>query len=229
MAIVKYGSTVTEIKGKLGGTVFQRCGQSLSIRVQQSQIKPTNTRNYNTRNGMRILAAAWRAMSTAQKLSFVTNAPSYPTNARFGGTIVLYGYQLYTYINRVVQLVSSVPIVTCASYVNIAGYVSDLGVGYIGAQSLIVGINPAVPALRRVLIYVSALLPRGTQQVPTKLRFCGAIVGGSVGNINIYAMVMSGLDRPPVAGDNLYILLRTVSTSSGLWADEVDDIFEFMP
>lgn len=224
MAVVKYSSIITEIKGKVGGNVFQKCGQSLSMRVNQSQITSNSPKSLKTRNNLRDLASTWARMTLAQKTTWLTNAASYPTFDRFGNRIVLNPYQLFMRQNRVTQLVSTTPVLSASAYANIANNVSALDAYYRGTQTFNITIDPTLPANQYVFYYISDALPPNSYQIPTNIRFCGYTNPSAQGVYNIYSKVTPAFKIVPAVGECFYFLARSVNVVTGQWADELDDI-----
>jgi hypothetical protein len=115
MAIVKYSSSINELRGKVGGGVFQRCGQSLSLRSNLYHKVPVSENFVESQNIMARLAAHWRTLTWSQRDTFRQYASTYPTVDRFGDPVVLNPYQLFIYLCRPLVFMAS-PLPTAASY-----------------------------------------------------------------------------------------------------------------
>lgn len=129
MARVQYGSLVTNLKGKIGGHVFQRCGQSGSLRSKSTVVSSQSSYSQATRNQFSSLASEWRSLTTSQRNSFSIQASTYPTFDSYGNPIVLTGYQLFMYINRTVLMAGYPIVTTCVPYAAppiVPGYVASL-------------------------------------------------------------------------------------------------------
>jgi len=91
MALVKFGALVTDVRGKLGGHVFQGNGFSNSLRT-----------NFNGKGGFEKLAdvykgvnaeinTLWLALSESQKLDWDSLASQYPVQNKLGDQEILTG------------------------------------------------------------------------------------------------------------------------------------------
>ena len=101
MAIVKYGSIITEIKGKIGGQVFQGGNQSF---VMRNDYKDRNRKSYTeTPVNVRYseLAALWKSIGYDNQQSWIDNPNAYlfPVINKFSESIVVCGYDVFCMLN----------------------------------------------------------------------------------------------------------------------------------
>ena len=99
MANVKYGSLVTDIKGKIGGHVFQG-GQFGSI--IRSNYKGSNRKNYisNAENIVyTYLANMWQNLTNTQQEAWNAGAYLFPVTDKFGEQQILSGYGVFIMLN----------------------------------------------------------------------------------------------------------------------------------
>lgn len=227
MARVKYGTIVTEIRGKVGGLVFQKCGSQLSMRVNPSKKIPSTTDAFYTRNRFVVLAKAWAQMSPEQKLSFTTQAPTYPTIDKWGNPIVLTAYQLFIYINRTVQLVEGTVVTTAYPFYQFTSSTDGWQNASVSNETFEIIVVDEIPADFAVLIYVSKLLPANSYQVPDQVKFIYSLTDVMPDYYNIYASLVAHWGRVPVAGESFYINVISVNRYTGIINNEWDDIVSF--
>lgn len=111
MASVKYGTIVTELKGKIGGNVFQggRAAPTLKklwgyIRKQdQAQLSWNNIK----RAEFAVVTQTWRTLTDEQRTSWSAAAPSFPFYNKFGDSYTGTGYQLYMQCNLLYYVIHS--------------------------------------------------------------------------------------------------------------------------
>jgi hypothetical protein len=99
MASVKYGSIITDIKGKLGGNVYQGGPYGPIIR---SNFKGSTAKNYvptSTNLELNSLAIAWNSLTIDDKNTWSTNSYLYPVKDKFGNNITLSGYACFVMLN----------------------------------------------------------------------------------------------------------------------------------
>lgn len=217
MAIVKYGTIVTELKGKFAGSVFQKCGNQLSLRANPSRISSQSNRALKTRNNMRALASAWASLSYSDKASYASAASSYPTLDKFGNPQVLQAYQLFVYINRVMQLVEASPVSSASAYYNILNSVVSNDDFSISAGQCLLTLSAISGSNIMVIIYASQ--PSKSVQVAfsSARRFCGFSPAANGPSFDIYQILMDNFDLPPVVGDSFFIEIAMIDTDTGVW------------
>jgi hypothetical protein len=116
MAVVRYGNTVTELKGAVQGAIFQKCGQSLSMRSKLDQRVSGSVKSVNVRNQFRIISGAWRSLTPVQRATWFQYAPTYPFTDKFGSPFVATAYQVFMSLNRNMLSIGQSLVLTCAPY-----------------------------------------------------------------------------------------------------------------
>lgn len=122
-ASVKYGAIVSELKGKLGGQVFKG-GASGGVMMTKNQLtgavangskltKADAGRTVNPQQNIGNNASTWKALTGAQRATWIAAAPNFPFKNKFGETYTPSGYQLYMSINTNLLLVNE-PVLTDA-------------------------------------------------------------------------------------------------------------------
>lgn len=115
MASVKYGALITDIKGKIGGTVFQGSASGAVAKSgdwfdkSKALTKADAGRIIPTQLNTATVAGIWRSLTAVQKASWVTGAVNYPAYNRFGEAYTPSGYQVFMALNfQVYQLTGAV-------------------------------------------------------------------------------------------------------------------------
>lgn len=109
-AVVKYGTIITEIKGKVGGNVFQ--GGTAGPQMKNKQnfgrghwlgsgklTKADAGRVIQSTGNLATVASSWRGVADADRASWVTAAPNFPFKNKFGQPYTASGYQLFMSVN----------------------------------------------------------------------------------------------------------------------------------
>jgi hypothetical protein len=219
MAIVKYSSSFDELRGKLGNSVFQRCGQSLSIRSLSNVKQLQSADMLNTKVEFAELCAFWRTMSFAQKQTFSDNAPSYPTLDSFGNPIVLNAFQLFMYKNRVRQLFSAYPINNCVPY-SITPYFNIINQAInLSPVQFKFTLFDNLPYPRYILIYLSEPLNSPNDRQMPNMKFFGLIGSQNAGTVDFSSTFISFFKTVPYAGQFIYILARTFDDITNCFVD----------
>jgi len=96
MARVTYGSIVTELKGKVGGTVFQSNKYGFTAKNTPNMIRPNTQAMFNVRNLFVQAVRKWGSLSQSQRDLFDSYASSFPQYSKNNPTAVLNGYNVTT-------------------------------------------------------------------------------------------------------------------------------------
>ena len=99
MALVKYGSLVTSIRGKIGGQVYQKCGKSEGVRNLGTYNVPVNERSQNQRRIITYIANWWNRLDETTKNNINDVAHTYPAYDKHGNPVVPSGYNVFFMIN----------------------------------------------------------------------------------------------------------------------------------
>jgi hypothetical protein len=219
MAIIKYGALVSEIKGKIGSTVFQRCGKMFAIRSQTSKNYGKYPSNYISRINFSAIAVAWQALTPANKASFTTYASTYPTYDKFGNPCVLSGYNLFVYLNRVWQLLGLSLLTACNAYAIVG--LPSINWGYLNLHYNTWAVNVVSPfgTYTTLMLYVVAPLPYGSTQGKAHRIYAGSFKPPGTGVYDIGAQVFAVIKQKPVVTNYLHLSVRAVNTYTKQFTD----------
>jgi hypothetical protein len=218
MATIQYTGVVNQIKGSIQGTTFQKCGQSLSIRSNPYHKKTPSINATNSRNEFIQLANTWRAMSPTQQLTFKTFANSYPTVDSWGNPIVLNPWQLFLYINRLLQLDTGVIITSCNPYV--APAISTLSYTNLDVTTghCYLSIVGNVPANRCIVTYISGIYNPNVAVTSPNYVWAYTLPAGYLSGHDLYTNIIAALKTTPLVNQVIYIKSIQVNLLTGCWA-----------
>ena len=112
MALIKLGSLVTRISGKIGGQTLGTSASGSYIKNSGTPRKAITLRQQTAMQRMATTAQSWRNLTETQRQLFRSASPQYPYLNRVGETKYYSGYAIYTMLrNNLLQLgVNSTPI-----------------------------------------------------------------------------------------------------------------------
>lgn len=96
---VKFGSIVTDGRGKLGGQVYARNRSGAYVR---NKVTPNNPQTVYQSAARAILASfseQWRGLTEAQRAAWNAAGSSFPTTNQFGDEVIPTGKNLFTRLN----------------------------------------------------------------------------------------------------------------------------------
>jgi hypothetical protein len=99
MARVQYGSLITELRGKIGGTVFQSNRYGFTAKNTPCMRKPNSQSVFESQRILNLVTQSWSALSSSDRLAFETWALTYPQYAKHNPSAQLSGYAIYVMWN----------------------------------------------------------------------------------------------------------------------------------
>lgn len=102
MAKITPGSIVSQVSGKLAGSVFLKGANKAVIRQRVTGTKKQPLTKFGTsisQTRFNSFARNWRSLTQAQRDTWTAAAPKFPTTDKLGQKVILTGMQLYTQLN----------------------------------------------------------------------------------------------------------------------------------
>lgn len=154
MATIKFGAIVTDMRGKLGGHVFQKGNQSRVMKTNRSPRK-SNTEFANTGNvGVARMRSAWAALSFTVQNQFRLAAANFPQSNKFNDSIVYSGYQFFLFLNGAKSYFNLPLVLSVTGITNTVFRSTFTGVNIAPGTGLVTLLGSAVPAGQSVLLKV---------------------------------------------------------------------------
>ena len=108
MASIKYSALISDIKGKLNGTVFSQGRYGSSIRNNKNGGGRGSALFDSQKSALTSISSAWRSLSDEQKQAWNDNAASFPKRNKFGDLVLQTGFNVFMGAN-VTLLKSGLP------------------------------------------------------------------------------------------------------------------------
>ncbi len=226
MAVIQFGTIVTDIKGKVGGHTFKgslggavlqtnavhkRSAASSSATLNQRALNPNNIALIDA---VVYCAKFWKSLTPAQKAAWVAAAPNFPTTNALGKPSKPSGYHCFLHINIRLYFTSSV--ILTAPPANQVGVVPLLfTISTITISAVTINLPSAVPA--GYMCYIKATKPMSAGIKPSQsmfriINYLAAGVSGSVANITQY----QGTFGKPVSGQTIWLETVLSNLTTGL-------------
>lgn len=103
MAIVQYSAIVTQLRGKLGGSVFNKSKNAFTLQKKQQQPKGARGFQSEVRNFFSRFQRTWKTITPSQRTQWGVAASNNPSRDRFGNQTVLSGYNQYVKANMLAE------------------------------------------------------------------------------------------------------------------------------
>lgn len=99
MPQIKFGTVVTDMKGKANGSVFSSNRQGAYMRTNKSGGGKKSLSWENSKSRLAFLSTQWKALSLEQREQWNAIAPSYPALNKFNEPYTPSGYQVFMRLN----------------------------------------------------------------------------------------------------------------------------------
>jgi len=219
MAIVQYSSLVNKIIGKVGGTVFQKMGQSLGIREHRSFRPSGSQKACKSRVNFNIIGALWASMSLADKQLWGTLAAEYVRYNRYGTLIVLNGWQLFLSIQQV-KLLTGVGLDYRAEHYFALPVPSTIAPTYVISIPIWAPVlTVSNPANSYVIVYITMLQTAVQVLTHQKMYFIYSWSGLGMTMPNLYTYCVQLWGRQPLPSERFYFKLRMFNAIYNQWVD----------
>lgn len=103
MASIKFASVVSDVRGKVGGTVFARNANGSYIRTLMKPVNKLTALQQIKRNNLAIYANSWRELTDANRGEWNDQISNYPYYNRVGIKSYYTGFQLYMKLNLILE------------------------------------------------------------------------------------------------------------------------------
>jgi hypothetical protein len=101
MARIKTSALISDISGKLNGTVFQRTQGGLCMRNQSGKINSNTPANNSHKIGLSTVQVSWQSLTNSERLLWQTYSIYLNKKQKKNPTLTVNGHQLFIDINTI--------------------------------------------------------------------------------------------------------------------------------
>lgn len=230
MAVVQYSAIVNQMRGKLGGSVFNKSKNANT--VQRKQQQPIGARGFQSevRNFFSKFQRTWKELTMVQRTNWQVTANNNHTRDRFGNLTTLSGYNQFVKASMLAEYANApLPtspftgaapgaLMTFDSAVGISFY--QLGSGSVGVTGTInADVNPFGNPFY-LIIDVSIPVSAGVMSYHGRYTH---VVGAVTTSFDDYSFDQDlGAKYPmPISGQKVFFRLRIVHVTSGVVVQEL--------
>ena len=216
MARVVMSGLVTDLRGKLGGTVFQKnrwglFGRNLVIPINRSTADQEKVRELHSH-----LCKLWGGLTRNQRSMWRETAKLYP-EVRNGKTYVLTGFLFYMKLNRNLQEIGE-PINTDVPRIEIPEAFTSFSVDIVttpGTEDIKLNLSPAIDAQTKMRVYATFIVKNGVDFVKGKYCKIAVLDHTFVSGGSIKAEYIAKYGKMPATGEKAFFHIRPTLTASG--------------
>lgn len=217
MAKFKLQTWMSDVRGKLNGSVFSKNRTANYIRTKSTPINRNTTSQSAARAGFKTLSTGWRGLTAAQQLTWNQGVSNWLKINSLADKIQLSGAQLYIRLNRIIQtiggsLITSVPVVSALAEMS-SNSVALVG----GAPTITITYAPAIPSTVSFMVFATAPQSAGKSFIKNQLRYVGKLVTANASPYELHAMYETkfGTGWRTLQGEWIWFKLVPVITLTG--------------
>lgn len=227
MAVIQYSALLTQLRGKLGGSQFNKSHSGYTLQRKATQPRRDSRAQSVQRQRVQLVQRLWKEESPQRQAEAQQAANSNPTTDRFGQQVVLSGYQQYIKIQlwRLMgnNSLDQVFITTPVNAAELSISVNDISVVYnpstgnydfsFDVVRSTSGTPSGVMSSTRGFIYFTKVDQNGNELRPVRRVFVRFVTFASGAPSSDTSVSVTGISFSP--GDWVRMDVATVQTQAG--------------
>jgi|GEM_PF-750190 len=216
MAKVLYGEMISDLRGKINGTVHARNRGGAYMRTKVTPVNPNSPAQSAVRNRLTGRAQAWRGLTQLQRDAWNSAVSNFQKTNIFGQLRTPSGINLYNrlninLVNIGIAVITEPPLPESIESITSLSVVADDS-----ANSVIVTFGPAITPVSKIIIEATEPLSAGVSFAKSQFRQIGVITSADVSPFDASALYAGKFGSTPVAGSKIFVRVTVVAVASGL-------------
>jgi hypothetical protein len=214
MANVMYSAGIDEIRGKIGGTVYQRSNNVMAARRNTTLPLSFSAQQMRRKIDFHQVCEHWHTLSIAQKTQWNTVSNTYPTVDKFGNHVKRNEYQIYLKVNMPYYLAFGSFIDNGVIYVAPTRYTVATGTINLGNGEFYLQV-PNMTAQVRQNVYISHLHSSSVRPNHPHFMYLMTLDYTMAGFKNIFSPMKHLLNGIFYTGYNIVLMFMSVDATTG--------------
>ena len=216
MAKIKLSAIVSEMRGKLNGSVFSKNRGGAYLRTKVTPVNPQTLAQGLVRATLTNLSQAWRSLTEAQRLAWNGAVSSFTGTDIFGDVKTPSGINLYNKLNLNLAAIGVAPINTPPLAVSV-GYFDSLDLAADASANTIAASFTTIgeSAGQTVIVEATPCLSPGKNFEKSEYRAIGTFAGDAASAQALGAMYVAKFGAM-TAGQKLFVRLKFVDATTGV-------------
>jgi hypothetical protein len=212
MAKIKLGAFITEIRGKVGGTIFSKNKGGAYTKNKVTPSNPQTQKQQAQRSLLTTFSQAWRNLSEAQRTAWKNGAQNFPLVNIFGDVYYLAGNMLYNRLNLNLEKIGQSPI---SDIPTPEGTTECLATSLTASATVLdIAISAAVGGGNSVLVRATPGLSAGISNFSNRLRDLEVFGAGATSPLDIFASYSAKYGTPK-SGQRIGVEIVAVNNTTG--------------
>lgn len=213
---LKLSALVSEVRGKLNGSVASRNRAGAYLRNKVTPVNPNTSFQATVRARLAARAQAWKGLTEAQRDAWNSAVSDFAKTDVFGDLQNPSGFNLYCGINNNLVNIGESVLTTPPVPAAIANFTSFTMAAATGLQTLTLTFAPAIAATEKVLLFATPALSPGKNFVNSEFRQIDVLVNGDTSPHSAETEYIARLGAIGAQGLKITCKMVPVSVASGV-------------
>jgi hypothetical protein len=220
MAIIQLGELVSNIKGSIAGTTYQKNGAGLIMRRRSNPARTSTTAQQTVHQTHQRRLSEWQNLSLSDRISWNQFAALYPKQNKFGVSKKITGQNFFESVNTTLEMIGQ-PLITVPPAHYLPEAVSPFTVLLVGnTLRLFFSVDQDL-TLNSLLLWATPITTRTTLSVNQQRKLIGVVSGSVISNLNLDSYYQSVFPSdyamlPIISNKQVIFCLQTVNNTSGI-------------
>jgi hypothetical protein len=212
---IKFGSFVTEGRGKIGGHVASKNRSCAYLRTKVTPVNAQTSAQMSIRNRFTEFAQGWRSLTEEQRAAWIGAVSDYLKTNVFGDSVKPTGSTLYQRLNNNLSIigVAAILVPPLPAAVGVVTVVSLAVAAGAGTMSLV--LEGAVPADTKVKVWATAPQSAGKSFVKSEFRLISILAAAAATPVNLKAAYEAKFGSVGLAGQKVFVKVVAVNSTTG--------------
>ncbi len=215
MAKIKLSAIVSEMRGKLNGSVFSRNRGGAYLRTKVTPLNPQTLAQTLVRSSFTAVSQAWKALTQAQRDSWNSSVNNFVGTDIFGDQKTPSGFNLFMRLNKNLNDVGATNLTVPPVPAPVQAFTSLTLSADTGGGTLDVVASDAVALVTRVKVFATAGVSPGKSFVKSEYRQIAALGAGDPAIQEFAAEYIAVFGSLPSVGLKVFLRYTAVLEASG--------------
>lgn len=215
MAKIKYSALVSEMSGKLNGSVMARNRSGNYVRTKTTPVNPQTDFQVAVRNRLAGFSAGWRGLTAQARAAWNSAVSDWTKTNIFGDIVRPSGQNLYIAVNSNIQNAGGVALTMPPNKVGADSLVEISVTADVVAGTMTLDFDPAaVPAGHVMMVEATAPLSAGISYMKNRFRQIAILPAATASGADIYTAYVEKFGEP-TAGKKIGVRAKFITIATG--------------
>jgi len=212
---IKFGSIVTDGRGKIGGHVASKNRSGAYIRTKVTPVNAQTTAQTNVRNRFSGFSQGWAALTEAQRAAWNAAVASYARTDIFGDLKNPTGFNLFQRLNNNLAVCGVAQISDPPVPESVGTCTAGVLTYAVGTPALSLALSNAVPADTEMKVFATAPMSAGKSFVKAEFRLITTLAAAATSPANLLTAYQTKFGSVGAVGQKISVKLEAVNTNTG--------------